>query len=257
MSYILEALKKSEQERARERGALPDIKSVHTPTSKLHTEDRNWWPIILVAVLVIAGALIAAVYVIRMAPLTENVAESDLPVVEEPAASAETAIEKKAPRATVDSSSTVGSSAETAQASAMPEQKQPKVVFSKQQLKHDDEIGNVNEQKQSSVAVEPNRPAQVAQKESAATVDEPESSTVAISEIPDSVRKKIPNIAFEGHIYSSTPERRSIMVNGRKMREGEVVGDRLLIRQITPEGAEFEYEGYRFRLNALQDWSFK
>ena len=56
MSYILEALKKSEQERERERGALPDIKSIHSPSTSSQKEGRNWWPIILFAVIVVAVA---------------------------------------------------------------------------------------------------------------------------------------------------------------------------------------------------------
>ena len=76
-----------------------------------------------------------------------------------------------------------------------------------------------------------------------------------ISELPDNVRKGIPNIEFAGHVYSSVVERRSVMINGRKMREGDAVSADLFLHAITPEGAEFDYKGYRFKLNALQDWS--
>lgn len=138
---------------------------------------------------------------------------------------------------------------------ATTEQKAPHVVFSEQPLKPENEIGNSDAQQESVVVLE-NKPVKQ-EKQLEKPVKKAERTTVAISEIPDSVRKRMPNIAFEGHIYSSVPERRSIMINGRKMREGDSVADRLMIREITPEGAEFEYEGYRFKLNALQDWSFK
>jgi len=128
------------------------------------------------------------------------------------------------------------------------EQKKQTVVFSEQQLQHDDVIGNIDEQQKQ--AAEQN-----AQPIEKGTIEK--DAAVAISDIPDSIRKRIPNIAFEGHVYSSTPKRRSVMINGHKRREGDTIGDDLLIKEITPAGAEFEFQGYRFRLNALQDWSFR
>jgi general secretion pathway protein B len=55
MSYILEALKKSEQER--HRGRTPDLQALHsllTPT----VHKRRWWPLILSLVLLFNAALI-------------------------------------------------------------------------------------------------------------------------------------------------------------------------------------------------------
>ena len=72
MSYILEALKKSEQERERERGALPDIKSVHSPSSATHAGERRWWPFILIAVIAVAGAAVTVFFVKEINPLSRQ-----------------------------------------------------------------------------------------------------------------------------------------------------------------------------------------
>lgn len=56
MSYILEALKKSEQER--HRGRAPDLQSLHTAPAQTD-HPRRWWPLALaVALLLNAGLLL-------------------------------------------------------------------------------------------------------------------------------------------------------------------------------------------------------
>ena len=251
MSYILEALKKSEQERERERGALPDIKSVHAPSSVLHRGERRWWPFILVAVIVVASAGLTVFYLKNTSPLSQQVQieqpsissskqspVAEVPVRQEPEKAARQVPDPEVSRPATTPRNTV----------APVEQKKQSVVFSKQPLERDDVIGNLDEQREQ---------AEVSKVKPEKKGSSRQDSVVAISDIPDNIRKKIPNIAFEGHVYSSVPGRRSIMVNGHKRREGDTIGDDLLVREITGEGAEFEFQGYRFRLNALQDWSFK
>lgn len=55
MSYILEALKKSEQER--HRGRAPDLQALHTaPAQTGH--PRRWWPLTLALALLLNGSLL-------------------------------------------------------------------------------------------------------------------------------------------------------------------------------------------------------
>lgn len=260
MSYILEALKKSEQERARDQGTLPDIKSVHTPSSTLHEENRRWWPVVLIVVIIVASAGLTALYFTRLQPAETVVErEQNAPALAMKSQETQKAVKKQianpvaaqlpktqVPQTQISSKSSVKENDPPAK-----EQKQPRVVFSKQQLQRDDVIGNVKEQQDQEVeqTLQPSTPAEVKQNA--------DPTAVAISDIPDSVRRKIPDISFEGHVYSSNLERRSVMINGHKRREGDTIGGDLLLKEITANGAEFEIEGYRFRLNALQDWSFK
>ena len=78
-----------------------------------------------------------------------------------------------------------------------------------------------------------------------------------VAELPLSVRKNVPSITFSGHVYSSIPANRSVMINGNKMREGQSVTSQLSLKEITTNGAIFKFNGYVFSLNALQDWKFK
>lgn len=244
MSYILEALKKSEQERERERGTLPDIKSIHSPSTSSQREGRNWWPVVLVSVIVVSAAVGAGVYLIRIQP-----ASTDVALVEQESNVSNAANIKPEPVDKPKPKAIEPNKIKKPAASAV-EQKKSSVVFSKQQLQHDNVIGNVAEQRKQT-AVE-KKTSSTASNQGSVVKD----AAIPIAEIPDSVRQQIPRIAFEGHVYSSTPTRRSVMINGHKMREGDAIGEDLMLKEITPEGAEFEYRGYRFKLNALQDWSF-
>lgn len=61
MSYILDALKKSEQERSH--GAIPGVQTVHSSSINYHQEKSSIWPWLLVAL--IAINLAAVIYYIQ------------------------------------------------------------------------------------------------------------------------------------------------------------------------------------------------
>jgi len=48
VSYILDALKKSEHERDREQGGIPDIQSIHRPLTGGVRDSRNVWPYVAI-----------------------------------------------------------------------------------------------------------------------------------------------------------------------------------------------------------------
>ena len=77
-----------------------------------------------------------------------------------------------------------------------------------------------------------------------------------LSELPPDVQQAIPNMVFAGHVYSSNPAQRSIIINGYAMSEGDVVVGNLKVKQITRDGVIFDYQSQLFRVNILQDWSF-
>ena len=57
MSYILDALKKSEQERGR--GDIPGVQTVHSSSLNYHGQKKTYWPyFLIVAVLLNLAAII-------------------------------------------------------------------------------------------------------------------------------------------------------------------------------------------------------
>jgi len=258
MSYILDALKKSEQER--QRGNVPDIKAVHNSSAKTVAESsRSWWIYLFVLVLLVNAAIFAVVYLDGTSEetTTQTMQDSNLaalaskgkadnamaPVVEtvQPQSSVVTT--------PVDQTPPSPASETTTQQTPKQSQKQPRVIFSNEPLDMSNDIPDMQAAKSDTPTVKEDETLSVEQG------DVPVEEAVLIAELPVSVRQKIPNIEFAGHVYSTAVERRSVMINGKKMREGDVVGSGLVLLAITPEGAEFEYEGYRFKLSALQDWT--
>lgn len=66
-------------------------------------------------------------------------------------------------------------------------------------------------------------------------------------DMPLAIRKTLPAISVAVHAYSNTPQDRLVSINGRMLREGDRLAPDLRLEQITPDGMIFSYLGYRFR----------
>lgn len=71
--------------------------------------------------------------------------------------------------------------------------------------------------------------------------------------LPDNLLAVLPNIKYQAHIYSSSPDKRWIKLNNRELYEGDNIGD-IEVLEITPEQSLLSFDGYEFSLKALQDW---
>jgi general secretion pathway protein B len=69
---------------------------------------------------------------------------------------------------------------------------------------------------------------------------------IGMSELPSSVRQKLPDLTISGHFYDSRPSSRVVTVGGRILHEGAAAGPGVTLERITPDGAVFSCEGYRF-----------
>jgi general secretion pathway protein B len=64
--------------------------------------------------------------------------------------------------------------------------------------------------------------------------------------LPASIQKQLREMAFTVHIYSATPPARFIRVSGRTLHEGEQLNAELQLQQITRDGIVFTYHGGKF-----------
>ena len=80
--------------------------------------------------------------------------------------------------------------------------------------------------------------------------DAPQRKPMASSDLPSSIRKTLPAISVAVHAYSNAPRDRLVSINGRMLREGDILAPDLKLEQITPDGMIFTYRGYRFRRGA-------
>jgi general secretion pathway protein B len=211
MSYILEALKKSQQERGR--GQVPDIQTLHQSVATPELVAPRWpyWALVI--------SLLALAFLLGWLRPWSSPAVPVTPA----------AITEPVPAS-----------------GAMPESVQDKAVTPQ--------------------AVEPVPPVMAAQK----SVAQVETQSVAsahqdvdpntlrdISQLPSMLQQAIPQMQFSGHVYSNSPQQRSVIINGHFMSEGDELIPGMKLLQITPDSVIFDYQGQKFSVAVLHDWSFQ
>jgi general secretion pathway protein B len=75
----------------------------------------------------------------------------------------------------------------------------------------------------------------------------PERAPMTLAELPPSVQQELPKLAILFHLYSGNPRDRLVGINDRMLREGDAVEPGLVLEQITPDGMILTYKGYRFQ----------
>jgi general secretion pathway protein B len=60
---------------------------------------------------------------------------------------------------------------------------------------------------------------------------------------------QLPDLRLDLHVYSPKPADRFVFINMRKLREGESLPEGVRVEEITPAGAELSYRGKRFELD--------
>jgi general secretion pathway protein B len=66
------------------------------------------------------------------------------------------------------------------------------------------------------------------------------------SELPSEVQQALPGIMIAFHQYSVVPAERRVMINNSVLREGELIAPGVRLEQITPDGVVIDFQGYLF-----------
>jgi general secretion pathway protein B len=64
--------------------------------------------------------------------------------------------------------------------------------------------------------------------------------------LPKAVRERMPEFVMSAHIYDREPSKRFVLINGLKTREGEESREEIAVEEILPDGAILRYDGNRF-----------
>lgn len=216
MSFVLDALRKSEHERQRQLG--PGITEL--PVARPRRPAP--WTSIAIGVLVLLNAVVLAL-LLRDAPAVAPVAAPAPPpatgpiVATEPARPAVTG----PPAATPPLRSLLDEAAPAAAAVAPPPAPDPTLV---------------------PVAAPPAPRSPVS---AATTADDP---PPAIGELPAEATAGLPQLTIDLHIYTDDPARRAIFVGGRRYQQGGTLAEGPTVREITRDGAILDWQGRRFLL---------
>lgn len=75
-----------------------------------------------------------------------------------------------------------------------------------------------------------------------------------ISAPPLQALKSIPTLTITGHTYSSVPDKRSVVMNDRLWREGEPIRDGVILKEITRDGITLDVQGWPVVVGRSHGW---
>jgi general secretion pathway protein B len=68
-----------------------------------------------------------------------------------------------------------------------------------------------------------------------------------ISELPEATRRELPRLALGGSVYSDDPRSRLVIINGEVLHEGARLGNEFVLEQIRPRELVLRFKGQAFR----------
>jgi len=256
MSYILDALKKSEKER--QRGALPDMLTVQDIVAEKPAKRLHWFYLLAAVLLLNIGALVwwlgfshtnktnvvETLKADNTAPLSANGAALAVPGSVNPS---------------TDSTQSIGSEFRPAVRNTVPVIENNKTTTS---VRNQHPPKGIQEVQVPSVAVnntiKPSEPAPAKSEQSAGTGRIPSDPMGDLSEMPDEnklyklhelpsvFRQNLPVFSVSALLYSSNPDSRMVRINEQMMHEGQDLAAGVKLEEITRDGIILSYQKYRF-----------
>ena len=214
MSFILDALRKSELERQRQSG--PSIAEL--PVAR---DDRRLpWALLAIGLLLAVNVGVLLYFLLRdttgAIPAVDT-SSTTAPVVAAPAAAAP----MPAPAIAAPAVDTPLVDAQESEADAMPEASLPPPAPDPTLL--------------------PDAPVAY----SAGSVRE---LPPPIDDLPAQVTAGLPELSLDLHIYADDPAKRAVFINGRRYQRGGVLVEGPKVEEINRDGAVLSYSGQRFLL---------
>lgn len=239
MSYILDALRKSESER--HQGKVPDL---GRQLQLIHRPPKRHWPI---QVLLAAGLLLnAGVLAYVFWPDQDDPMANLMSAPEEAPTAASV---NPVPATAAQNSAAVGEIPAPQPSdvqSAFPSEFQSPTVIVPSGYGNSgafDRNGNRNNPIGSLVS-------------SGAGVSASSADGVRVPhlvELPLSFQRSVPDLTVNSHIFASVPQARRVMINNQNLRPGDSFQG-LRVEEITEDGVVLSRQGQQFRLGIVRDW---
>ncbi|MGP4843218.1 general secretion pathway protein GspB [Marinobacter sp. 1Y8] len=255
MSYILDALRKSESER--QQGRVPDlsqsVQMVHKPRRK--GIPVAWW---LAVALFFNGAIVALVFW-PGAGLRFDSAEGEVQPAAQASAESESqdvpsASQNRPEAQPVDQPTT----APTDKTSSSQDFKPIPTIPVETAPKGNGEQANPPMQEAVVLAeqptlIVPTRNTSARQSDSAYEPEREYDGVPHLIEMPLSFQRQIPSLRFNSHIYASDPAARRVIINDKYLRSGDSFSG-LRVVAITSDGVILSRIGTEFRVGVVRDW---
>ena len=236
MSFILDALRKSEHERQRQTGPALVETPVATPKPK-----SNVWATAAIALLVVNLVAIGLLLLYK---------SRDEPTVS-------TAADTKQPARVDAAPPTVAPAAQVAVTQTLPQPVAPPPVAPPPMLRPAEEaLAAPGTRNPLEGEVSSSGPSM--DYEAAARAAEPPPGPPAVvptqrtSNLPTAdefaARAGLPEMRLELHVYSTNPQQRFVFINGRKYQQGDSTQEGATVDEVTPDGVILNARGNRFLL---------
>src|SRR5690554_4293881 len=227
MSYILDALRKSETERRQ--GKVPDlgqqVQLIHRPKKK-RTPLMVW---VVLALFVNAGVLAVVFWPKPAVEAVQKPTPKPGPeLAVKPAPAAEVSEPEPVPVAQPEPARVVAPqpAALVNEPIAEPERQWPAIITPSLRQQRD--------------------PPDVAR-------NGPKERVPHLVELPLSFQKSIPDLMFNSHIYSTDPYASRVMINGHYLSQGESFSG-ITVEEVTENGVVLSKQGRTFRVGVVRDW---
>lgn len=259
MSYILDALRRADAERERERGDVPGLHSQPmAPEPAAGASSIAPW----VAAAVLAGAGVSGAWWwfsrtadAPVAAATPSTAPAPTPTpaptpmtLESPApVAAPAAVAPPAPAAVMPTAPpAVAAAPRPPLAAAPPEAAPPPAPAVRERTRPP-----APEPSPAAVAEAPPGPPAAAPAPLPTPTPTPTPTppaVIAYEQLPEDVRRQLPAVAIGGAIYSDVPAARLLIVAGQLLREGDAVAPGITLEQIRPRSAILRWRALRYEM---------
>ena len=221
MSFILDALKKSESERQRQAGpALLEMRIVR-PTHRLPVWALAIGFLLILSVAALAWLVLRPTAAPATAAVTGSVAPANVPASNAPAVSAGPATGAAMPAAQAPGFASAGNAIPPAAAGTSPPQ--------------------------SADATDDN-PADTAPAVAQSPSSSRETSSTSNLRTYAELGSSLPELRLDLHVYATNPAERYAFINMHKVHEGDTTAEGVQVREITREGVVLDYRGTEFLL---------
>jgi general secretion pathway protein B len=66
------------------------------------------------------------------------------------------------------------------------------------------------------------------------------------SRLPKEVQERLPSYLLTVHLYDADPAKRLVIIDGRRLRQGDTTRSGILVEEIFPDGVALAFDGHRF-----------
>ncbi|MEM9101961.1 MAG: general secretion pathway protein GspB [Pseudomonadota bacterium] len=248
MSYILDALRKSERER--QRGNVPNLASEHR-LDLVEQPKPPLWPWVLTGVILACTGIISYVFW----PKSDKVVT---PIVK-----AQPSTPSSEPVAAANTSEASAVVAMTSPGNVLPPLSNPRPVYP--ELTKKPSQPPKAQRPETSSPVSPVQKAIVAPTTQAdidipdeivkPSADSPLAIIPSINTLDDSVIDQIPAFEFSTHIYSSDSQKSFVIINGKMLSEKQMVTENMRLEKIYQGHIVLKINDDVFKVESLKSWT--